>query len=183
MSVCVGHGRANCNFLRQERCQGGLAVRAVDFRNLTVLEVVDITEQPVFLITCRCQSYLERLDQGPELPGETRAFVVRFAPTTLAGTGPSDRRASPPLAGPRRHSAEIRWEGDISKQGLGNSTTSGKHDLCTLSLGASNEVWLAASGRRGPTPSASCFSIKRPCTRDRVYGQLKSTPDSRLSDS
>ncbi|KAI8510478.1 hypothetical protein Bbelb_113940 [Branchiostoma belcheri] len=29
---------------------------------------------------------------------------------------PVERRASPPLVGPRRHSAEIRWEEGISKQ-------------------------------------------------------------------
>ncbi|KAI8485141.1 hypothetical protein Bbelb_370660 [Branchiostoma belcheri] len=41
--------------------------------------------------------------------GETEA-AKRHETSTSAG------QASPPLAGPRRHSAEIRWEGGISMQ-------------------------------------------------------------------
>ncbi|KAI8489578.1 hypothetical protein Bbelb_327450 [Branchiostoma belcheri] len=48
---------------------------------------------------------------GPCTLGRLNPFTVQSRVVM-----PSARRASPPLAGPRRHSAEIPWEGGISKQ-------------------------------------------------------------------
>ncbi|KAI8510808.1 hypothetical protein Bbelb_117240 [Branchiostoma belcheri] len=49
--------------------------------------------------------------QGPPTASEAES-----GPPTQPTTGFAWGRASPPLAGPRRHSAEILWEGGISKQ-------------------------------------------------------------------
>ncbi|KAI8500061.1 hypothetical protein Bbelb_223780 [Branchiostoma belcheri] len=43
-------------------------------------------------------------------------IVLLFFGYSCANNVKAVRRASPPLVGPRRHSAEIRWEGGISKQ-------------------------------------------------------------------
>ncbi|KAI8521946.1 hypothetical protein Bbelb_017000 [Branchiostoma belcheri] len=55
------------------------------------------------------------------------------------------RRASPPLAGLRRHSAEIRWEGGISKQPGWHQQNS------PVKLGQSRRFGLGVS----PVPSVS----------------------------
>ncbi|KAI8483387.1 hypothetical protein Bbelb_388500 [Branchiostoma belcheri] len=53
-----------------------------------------------------CASYMAQFPRGKLSTSRTSAYLPK----------PVSRRASPPLAGPRRHSAEIRWKGGISKQ-------------------------------------------------------------------
>ncbi|KAI8506859.1 hypothetical protein Bbelb_152980 [Branchiostoma belcheri] len=57
-------------------------------------------------------------------------------------------RASPPLAGPRRHSAEIRWEGGISKQDVTPGQNldpvapwSPEPDLCAPMIASGHRVY------------------------------------------
>ncbi|KAI8514714.1 hypothetical protein Bbelb_073050 [Branchiostoma belcheri] len=49
-------------------------------------------------------------------PNFVRSVQSYWKQQGVKGPMVSTGRASPPLAGPRRHSAEIRWEGGISKQ-------------------------------------------------------------------
>ncbi|KAI8507393.1 hypothetical protein Bbelb_147730, partial [Branchiostoma belcheri] len=66
------------------------------------LDIVGFVSYPVFLST-----FLE----------DPPVFLRDLSPSSTRQENIGlDWRASPPLAGPRRHSAEIRWEGGISKQ-------------------------------------------------------------------